>query len=176
LRVPATRIAVAIATLFAVLTWAAVWWRFNDAEPDRGVARPPSLRAWDFEGCLELVQDPWSGEGGSPAGAPDLPRFLSLVPDSLDEWGRSYDTYRAVPLGETGRPPYRWFVRADTLWVVWSGTDLRGGLALLEVGSSLAGRARVTSQSGPVDLSARVEAWKVNCWSRDRPSPDRVRR
>ncbi|MDX1577037.1 MAG: hypothetical protein R3266_01070 [Gemmatimonadota bacterium] len=93
-----------------------------------------------------------------------------LHPDRFDAWGREYDTFRAVPLSEdgprTGVEPYRWFTRADTLWVVWSDVRGRGGIALREEGRSLAGRAALAPPGAARRLDAQVNAWPVNCYTR----------
>ncbi len=111
---------------------------------------------------------------------PILPGRFLLLADSLDEWGRPQDTYRARPLDPgppSGDAAFRWFVRADTLWLVWSDARLRGGVALRGSSSSLVGRARVTGRGTPLDMSARVEAWPINCSTlRREGAPDPRRR
>ena len=117
----------------------------------------PDLRRWELLGCHELSLEPWtlefareeadsvaesraeSGESSvadrtrTPAILSPPARFMFL-PDSLDEWGRAQPTHRVVPLdedydGRLGRF-LQWFVRADTLWLLWSDGVARGGTAL----------------------------------------------
>jgi len=124
-------------------------------------------------GCYRVAGQPWP-EGTD--GVRQLPEFFMLVADSLDQWGRVYDTYRAEPLDGERNASYRWFVRADTLWVVWSEAGVQGGLALRESTDGLLGRARVGGAGAAVDATARVQAWKVNCGTREIESTTRVRR
>lgn len=144
--------------------------RFFESEPPEPRARP-ALRVWDALGCYRLAADPFLDAAGVKA----LPEYLLLVADSLDQWGRQQETYRAMPLDEPASDAtYRWFTRADTLWVVWTEGGRRGGLALREGPDGLLGRARVRGPS--VDASARVRAWRVNCATHAIESPDRLRR
>jgi len=155
-----------------VLTWLSLWARFREGEAVEPL--PPSgLNLWDLPGCYRLMAQPW------PEGPPDVapvPEYLMLVPDSLDEWGRVQPTYRARPLDEAGAPPYRWFVRADTLWVVWADRRVPAGLALRESSDGMLGRVRVGRPGDSVDVTARVQAWKVNCSTRELESSTRLRR
>ena len=149
------------------------------AEPDRA---PRELRFAGMLGCWELDVGGWeSGAGGSgfPAGADSATRALLampdrvlLLPDSIDEWRREAITYRAVPVAGSFDPALRgrmrWFLRADTLWIVWSDRSVRAGLALLSGATRLegAGRAvvpRGASDGQPLDVRAPASAWKVNC-------------
>lgn len=116
---------------------------------------------WDLPGCYAVELGPWTPEAEPAVAGP--PRSFMLVADSLDEWGRPQETFRAETLPDTlaGSSPYRWFVRADTLWLVWNHGAARGGLALREGDDGFVGRARVTG--GSVDVTARAEALKVNC-------------
>lgn len=156
----------------------------SGAPPDR-----PDLPRWELVGCWELGLDPWrvtrsDGVAGarsrrSPplAAVPvDPPGHVMLLPDSVDPWGRALDSYRATPVGDTaaGGPALRWFVRADTLWLVWSRADVRGGIALRRFEGRLVGRARAMGDS--VDASARAEAWPVDCSTLERRETDRRRR
>ena len=151
----------AIAGLIIVATWATLWMRFREQEPVEPPTRP-DVRVWDVPGCYRVSAEPWP----EPDDAPPLPELLYLVADSVDEYGREQETYRASVLGPTeAGAEYRWFVRADTLWLVWSDADagLRGGLAMRTTADGLLGRARVTGSDGSPDMSARTRAWRVNC-------------
>lgn len=103
-----------------------------------------------------------------------------LFPDAFDEWGREYSTFRAIDLDDPasgGREaPYRWFTRADTLWLVWSDADVRGGIALREFGRSLSGRAGLVGRRDSARLDAPITAWTVNCYTRERDWSGRRRR
>jgi len=131
---------------------------------------PPALRLWDLPGCYAVELDPWTPPGDSAVTGP--PRSFMLVADSLDEWGRQQETFRVEALPDTlaGSSPYRWLVRADTLWLVWNRGVARGGLALRERDDGFVGRARVTG--GGVDVTARAEALRINC-ATGRPEPPR---
>ncbi len=158
------------AGLFIALTWITILTRTAEPAPAEPVERP-DLHVWDLPGCYQLVSQPTEDEIDVV-----LPEHLFLAADSVDQWGRTQDTYRAEPLdADSAAAPYRWFVRADTLWVVWSEGALRGGLALRASGDGLLGRARVAG-SGDGDATARVQAWKVNCSTRAIESAARVRR
>lgn len=147
------------------------------------------LPRWELVGCWELGLDPWrvtradTGVRARSAAPPsrtavpvDPPGHVMLLPDSVDPWGRALDSYRAVPVGDSAvaDPSLRWFVRADTLWLVWSRADVRGGIALRRLGGQLRGRARAMGDS--VDASARAEAWPVDCSTLRRGDPGPVRR
>lgn len=146
------------------------------------------LARWELVGCWELGLDPWrvtrTDTGARARSAPpprtampvDPPGHVMLLPDSVDPWGRLLDSYRAVPAGDTADDDrsLRWFVRADTLWLVWSRADVRGGIALRRLGGRLRGRARAMGDS--VDASARAEAWPVDCSTLRRVDPGPVRR
>ena len=131
------------------------------------------MRTWDALGCYRITADPWPEPTHAIA---ELPGHLMLMADSLDEWGREHETYRAVPMVDAPTGEYRWFVRADTLWVVWSRGGVSGGIALREVEDGLLGRARARSPRDSVDVSARVRAWKVNCGTREVEASTRLRR
>lgn len=155
-------------------------------------AEPADLPRWELVGCWELDLGSWrvtrqdtvppSRAGPAPPGAPAAvpvapPRHVMLLPDSVDPWGRALDSHRAVPVGEAGSedsPPLRWLVRADTLWIVWSRVDVRGGIALRQQGDRLRGRARAVGDS--VDASARAEARRVSCSTLERMPPGPARR
>lgn len=166
--------------------------------PPEPTEPPPrsSLRSWELLGCYELEPGAWEeavdewvvdtrpppGEGGeaAPADAPEpaVPVHVMLAADSVDQWGRRLTSYRAVSLSPVAdaAPSLRWFVRADTLWIVWSRPGVRGGAALFAEGDSLRGRARVSRRSRSPDLSAPVTAWRINCATlgrRGRPGPRR---
>lgn len=156
----------ALAVLFIIGTWVVIWARFRASEA-RPPPAPPALPVWEVPGCYELAVGTWTPAPGDEIAEPE--RRLMLLPDSLDEWGRPHDTYRAVPYPAIPqeRAPYRWFVRADTLWVVWSGASGSGGLALRgSPGRGFVGRARVMREEG-ADATARVEAARVNCATRE---------
>jgi hypothetical protein len=97
-----------------------------------------------------------------------------LLADSTDEWRRSLRTYRAVPLGETGTAVadyLRWFVRGDTLWLVWSDRRSRAGVALRPDGSILEGSARGFADGDSIGVKARASAWRINCATLQRWEP-----
>lgn len=163
----------AVASLFIVLTWIAMWARFRETEPVEPPPRP-AIRMWDVPGCYRVDVEEWPDQEAAPP-----PRVMFLVADSLDEYGREQETYRATALEPPGASAeYRWFVRADTLWMVWarSSGGLRGGIALRETSDGLLGRARVTGPDGSPDVSARARAWKVNCATREIEPRSRIRR
>jgi hypothetical protein len=149
-------------------------------------APPPALRPWDYPGCYDLEVGEWgfSRYVARPDSATRSlltpPDRVMLLPDSLDEWGRSYGTFRAAPLGgrhdeRTGRS-LRWFVRADTLWLVWSAGEARAGIALFAMGDSLVGQAIAVRADSTQGIAAAA-AWKVNCSTyRREPVPSRPRR
>lgn len=154
------------------------------AEPDR-----PDLPRWELLGCWELGLDPWRASRSDTAARdrsrppPHLtavpfepPGHVMLLPDSVDPWGRVLDSHRAVSVGDTASsdPQLRWLVRADTLWLVWSRDDVRGGIAFHRQGRRLTGRARAVGDS--LDASARAEAWPVDCSTLERIEPDRPSR
>lgn len=142
-------------------------------------AARPDLRPWGLLGCYALETEPWDAAAdrfSEPIEAAEaLPRHVMLLPDSLDQWGRELGTYRAVPLGEGRseelRNGMRWFVRADTLWLVWSAGRVRGGVALFAVADTFQGRVRASSAGRAGDLTARAAAWRVNCATRRRELP-----
>lgn len=165
----------AIAGLAVAFVWGSIWFRFRNFEPEAS-PEPRHLQAWSFLGCLELVVDDWdSDEVPDQAETPDL---LMLVSDDFDEWGRRYETYRAWPLSSSERSDsdtaYRWFTRADTLWVVWSELGTTGGIALRRYGDELAGRAGLRLDSG--SANGRARAWPINCHTRLRDGGERVQR
>lgn len=145
---------------------------------------PRELRLPGMLGCWELDVGAWEPAGGGPvdpAAAPGpedpaaerlaLPDRVLLLPDSIDEWRREATTYRAVPVAGSYDPDLRgrmrWFLRADTLWIVWSDRDVRAGLALLSGEGRLQGAGRAVVAGGPdsrpLDVRAPASAWKVNC-------------
>lgn len=112
-----------------------------------------------------------TSESGLTEGAAELlssvaaPSELMLLPDSVDRWGRVLPSYRAaaLPITRDAETSLRWFVRADTLWLLWSGRGVRAGAALLETGDGLRGRARAMGGADSLDASAPAAAWPVNC-------------
>jgi hypothetical protein len=149
---------------------------------------PPTPRVLglpEMLGCWELDVGPWEAAGTAGSETPPVSRADStvrallvapdrvlLLPDSIDEWRREFTTYRAVPVAGSFDPRLRglmrWFLRADTLWLVWSDRNLSAGLALLPRDGRLegAGRALVESMrdgTGPLDARVAASAWKVNC-------------
>lgn len=150
--------------------------------PEPAVSLRPELRPWDYLGCYDLEVEPWSYErvvrqgelsvresAAPPAGASTrlTPDRIRLAADSVDEWGRELDTYRAMALDadreEVREDRLRWFVRADTLWLVWSDGPVRGGVALFASADSLMGSARSFSRRDSLDATARATAWRINC-------------
>lgn len=156
-----------VAVLVVATAWISIWMRFRDVGP-QVPPQPRDLIAWSFLGCLDIDIDELEAEAS--AREQELPDLLMLVPDDFDEWGRTYDTYRAWPLASGDAPSpngsYRWFTRADTLWVVWSEPGTRGGVALRRDRNQLTGRAVLRSDS--ISLGARATAWPINCHTRRR--------
>lgn len=162
-------------------------WATAPAPPaELPVGPPPELRRWDYTGCWGLHVDPWSfsryvasSDSVSRAILTPPSRVL-LLPDSLDEWGRGYGTLRAAPLsGDYDKRlarSLRWFVRADTLWLVWAAAATQVGIALFADGDSLVGRA-LTLRADSAQGTAAAGAWRINCFTfeRDR-APDRADR
>lgn len=147
--------------------------RSPEREEGRADRTAAELRPWDLTGCWSLRVEPWEGSG-EPDGATDsLPAFLRppervmLLPDSVDEWRRNRTTYRAVPLAgpahEELRGHMRWFVRGDTLWLVWSDRTSRAGVALRPREAFFAGSARAVEDAAGRDVLARAWARPVNC-------------
>lgn len=105
--------------------------------------------------------------GPSAPPPPELspPRTVMLLPGSVDRWGRRLPSRRAVAVPDSprSRRRLRWFVRADTLWVVWSEGAARAGVALFADGDSMVGMARGVDRRDSIDGSARARAWRVNC-------------
>ena len=174
---------VAVAGLAIAFVWVSLWLRFRDAVPEPP-PEPPDLRVWDYVGCHRLQFDNWVADedGEAPDGDPPLVRSLMLFPDSVDEYGREMNAYRAVPLEadlDRSRLETRWFTRADTLWLVWSSPEVRGAVALRTARGGMAGRAvarlrgpaAATSAGGGGTVQAPVSAWEVNCHSL---RPDRI--
>ena len=139
----------------------------------------PDLRRWDYVGCYELHVEPWHfGRYVASSDSASLalltpPGRVMLLPDSLDEWGRGRGTLRATPLSGDHDPSlartFHWFVRVDTLWLLWAAGATRAGVALFADGDSLVGRAlalRADSAQG----AAVAGAWRINCstFERDR--------
>lgn len=93
-----------------------------------------------------------------------------LLADRGDRWGRVQETRRALGLGAVDEASrwLRWFVRADTLWLVWSDSALRAGVALFSSGDSLVGRARAFWATDSLDITAEAHARPLNCWTLER--------
>jgi hypothetical protein len=155
----------------------------------------PDLRRWDLLGCYQMSLEPWTLEfvrqeadltaeispepaessatdGSRTPAILSPPALLMLLPDSLDQWGRAQPTRRAVPLdddydGRLGRF-LQWFVRADTLWLLWSDGVARAGTALFASGDSLIGRARALDTAEFLDGTARATVSKINCATLER--------
>ena len=197
----------AAAVVSIAFVWISIWLRFREPAPEPPPA-PPDLRVWDFLGCHRLQFDTWVADdggdaptadgqagagqapdagaspadaGGSPAGPPVV-RSLMLFADSVDEFGRPMNAYRAVPLeteGALARLETRWFTRADTLWFIWSSDEVRGAVALRDSRGGMVGRAvtrlrgaaAAASPRGNDAVQARASAWEVNCHSL---RPDRI--
>ena len=157
--------------LMVSLTLVALLRRGRVPAPDELAPPPrPYLNPWDLVGCYELRVDPWEAQAFEAA--PDsatlpAPARVMLMPDSIDAWGRAQSTRRAVPLGGDQDDPLadilRWFVRADTLWLLWSDGVTRAGVALFDEGGTLFGRARSFSAADSSDLTAPAAGWKINC-------------
>ena len=153
-------------------------------------AEPLILSMPEMLGCWELDVGEWAftstdtaeatGETTGETIIPDsasrallvAPDRILLLPDSIDEWQRAYTTYRAAPVSGSHDPHLRdylrWFLRADTLWLVWSDRNLRAGIALLAEGDRLQGGGRAliegrNSSDGRIDGRTVASAWKVNC-------------
>lgn len=166
--------------LLTSLSLVALLGRGRVPSPEELASPPrPALNPWRLLGCYELRVDPW--EASAFEAAPDsialpAPARVMLMPDSIDEWGRPQTTRRALPLAGSADDPLsdilRWFVRADTLWLVWSDRVTRAGLALFDDGDSLFGRARALNAADSSDLTAGAAAWRINCATLDRESPD----
>ena len=145
---------------------------------------PVTLHLPDMLGCWELDVGDWefatadSASAGGESATPDSsalallvpPDQVLLLPDSTDEWRREYTTYRASPVSGPHdsrlRDYLRWFLRADTLWLVWSDRSVRAGIALLAEGDRLEGGGRALIEErggGRLDGRATAAAWKVYC-------------
>lgn len=176
-----------LALIVALTVLRLVEWAIGPAPPaEIETDAPPDLRRWDYVGCYDLRVDPWTfsryvatSDSASRA-LLNAPNRVMLLPDSLDEWGRGYGTLRAAPLtgdhDERLARSLRWFVRADTLWLVWTAGATRGGVALFAVGDSLVGSA-ISLRADSAQGTAGAGAWKINCstFERDR-APARPRR
>ncbi|WP_419163444.1 hypothetical protein [Candidatus Palauibacter sp.] len=163
--------------LMMAFVWVTISLRFRDVAPEPP-PEPADLRAWDFLGCHRLQFDTWvSDDDGEPAAAdPPVVRSLILFPDSVDQYGRRMSARRAVPLeadADMSGLETRWFTRADTLWLIWSSSEVRGAVALRRSRGSMVGRAvaRLRGQAEAADaggggsVQAPASAWEVNCHS-----------
>lgn len=197
-----TGVGVALAVLVAVLLIGLGEWIRGRAAGSTEPAPRPDLRAWGMLGCWDVRVEPWileawggarpgalGGEVGDGARSPGTsgsapaglapPERVMLLPGAVDRWGRRLPSRRAVALPESAQSSrrLRWFVRADTLWIVWSEGTARAGVALFADGDSLAGMARGVDRADSLDGSAPARAWRVNCATglrerdRDRPRP-----
>ncbi|MFW6193873.1 MAG: hypothetical protein ACOC83_10345, partial [Gemmatimonadota bacterium] len=146
--------AVVIVAAALVLAVATALQRTSGPPVEEAVERL-GLHPWSMLGCYTLRLGSW---GASPAGSASTgdtvpapgsgltadaaellssvtaPSEVMLLPDSVDRWGRVLPSYRAAPLpiSRDAEASLRWFVRADTLWLLWSGRGVRAGAALLE--------------------------------------------
>ena len=162
-----------LALIVALTVLRVVQWGMAPTPPAELVTEPPpDLRRWDYIGCYDLEVDPWSfsryvaNSDSASRALLTAPCRVMLLPDSLDEWGRSYGTRRAAPLpgdhDEALARSLRWFVRADTLWLVWAAGATRVGVALFADGDSLTGRA-LSLRADSAQGTAAAGAWKINC-------------
>lgn len=167
----------AAAGLSIAFVWISIWFRFREPPPEPPPP-PPELRAWDYVGCHRLQFGDWVADDGgdAPAEAPPVVRSFMLLADSVDQYGREMNAYRAVPLEsdvDAAGLETRWFTRADTLWLVWSSPEVRGAVALREAWAGMAGRAVARRRGGAATEGAAgdgaaqtpVSAWEVNCHS-----------
>ncbi len=168
--------------VFALLS--AARWILAPEPPEP--AEPVPLRLADMLGCWELDGGDWVFTRDEAAGSTaaqveadstrirllTLPDRILLLPDTIDEWRREHVTYRAAPVAGSHdarlRNYLRWFLRADTLWLVWSDRSVRAGLALLARGDALEGVGRALIAPGSpgeevLDGKITAGAWKVNC-------------
>jgi len=168
--------------MFAVLS--AARWMIRPQPVEQ--AGPVVLAMPEMLGCWELDVGDWKFTAADTtlAGSESVladsasqallvaPDQVLLLPDSTDEWRREYTTYRASPVSGPHDPRLRdylrWFLRADTLWLVWSDRNVRAGIALLVEGDRLEGGGRAivegpASAGGRLDGRAAAAAWKVNC-------------
>ena len=144
--------------------------------PNPAAETRPDLRRWSLQGCWELEVEPWAGTGtaDAPAGSAEAagrlpapltpPDRVMLLADSVDLYGRDLPSFRAVPVPwDRERPEraLRWFTRADTLWLLWRERGVRAGIALFREGEIFSGSARALGDT--LDVTARAEAWPINC-------------
>lgn len=184
------RIATWVLVALIAATLLRTWDRLN-SPPEPVEPQPierPDLVKWEMPGCYALRVDPWEWTfTAADSAAPDPPSFLTpptrvrLTPDSTDQWRRTRVTYRAVPITGDHDPRVgdymRWVARADTLWLIWSDGRAGGGIALRSVGDSLLGRARVFDRVLELDGSSTAAAWRLDCLTLERRSPEtRIRR
>lgn len=180
LSVPRIALVVAAVLLFLVLGPILSAPEPEPIEPD------PDLHAWDLIGCYRLRYEGWGDvdapvtdrpldPSGVPGGALSPPASVMLLPDSVDAWGRVLPSYRAVPVvgeGARGGRSIRWFVDADTLWVLWSEGRARAAVALRRTGGdSLVGSVRAVQRGtagDSLDLNARAGAVPINCATGER--------
>ena len=162
-----------LALIVALTVLRVVQWGMAPTPPaELATEPPPDLRRWDYIGCYDLEVDPWSfsryvaNSDSASRALLTAPSRVMLLPDSLDEWGRSYGTRRAASLpgdhDEALARSLRWFVRADTLWLVWAAGATRVGVALFADGDSLTGRA-ISLRADSAQGTAAAGAWKINC-------------
>jgi hypothetical protein len=160
-------------TVLRVVEWALA----PDPSPELAMEPPPALRPWDYIGCYDLQVEPWSfsryvaSSDSASRALLTIPRRIMFLPDSLDEWGRAHSTRRAAALSDDHDDgharPLRWFVRADTLWLVSAAGSTRFGVAFFADGDSLIGRA-VSLRADSAQGTAAAGAWKINCSTLER--------
>ncbi len=168
-----------LALIVALAAIRGLEWIIHRASPAGEIetVRSYDLRRWDLLGCWDLRVEPWAFspyvaaiDSADRAGLAPPGRLL-LLPDSLDEWGRAHGTLRAALLdgGHDERlvRSLRWFVRADTLWLVWSADAARAGIALFARGDSLLGQA-LALRSDSAEGTATAAAWRINCSTQGR--------
>ena len=179
------RIATLVLVALIAATLLRAWDRFRAPPPEPTVVERPDLSRWDMPGCYDLAVESWEFSVRAETGftVPETPRLLipptrvRLLPDSADQLRRSLTTYRAVPMSGDHDPSLeeflRWFVRADTLWLLWSDGRAGGGIALRESGDSLLGRARAFDRQRELDGDAMAAAWRINCSTLERETGER---
>lgn len=183
---PGQSVATIVLVVVIAATLVRAWDRLRSSPEPPTVTAPvsrPDVGTWDMPGCYALRVQPWEWAGSPDTAEQPLPGFLTvptrvrLLPDSTDEWRRSMTTYRAVPITGDHDPRIadylRWFVRADTLWLLWSDGKAGGGIALRQVGDSLLGRARAFDRVRDLDGTAAAAAWRLNCYTLERERTDR---
>lgn len=160
-----------VVVLVAILVVSAIRWALT-RRPAPTPVRPADLVAWDLTGCWEIDVEAWSAgaDGALPGAESPEARLLSppgrlrLLADSIDPSRRPSTTYRATPMDSVDEAllhGLRWFVRADTLWIIWANQEARAGIALIRADRRLEGIARGLAEG--VDVQARAAAWQIDC-------------